>query len=44
MKEYQMSKQIYEAGFMSFIGIKFSHEYVNTQDGKIAADNLLNLN
>lgn len=42
MKEYQMAKQAYEAGFMSFIGMKFSHEYINTQDGRIAADNLLN--
>lgn len=41
MKEYQMAKQAYEAGFMSFIGMKFSHEYINTQDGRIAADNLL---
>ena len=39
-----MVKQTYEASFMSFIGMKFSHKYVNTQDDKIAADNLLNLN
>lgn len=41
MKEYQMAKQAYEAGFMSFLGMKFSHEYINTQDGRIAAENLL---
>ena len=26
---------------MSFIGLKFSQEYIQSQDGKIAADNLL---
>lgn len=41
MKEYQMAKQAYEAGFMSFLGMRFSHEYISTQDGRIAADNLL---
>lgn len=41
MPEYQRAKQTYEAGFMSFIGLKFSNEYVNTQEGKMAADNLL---
>lgn len=30
-----------EAGFMSFIGLKFSQEYVTSPDGKIAAENLL---
>lgn len=42
MREYQMAKQAYEAGFMSFLGMRFSQEYINTPDGKIAADNLLN--
>lgn len=39
--EYQMAKQAYEAGFMSFIGMKFSQEYVQSADGKVAAENLL---
>lgn len=43
LQEYQMAKQAYEAGFMSFIGLKFSQEYVQSQDGKIAADNLLSV-
>lgn len=42
MNEYQMAKSTYEAGFMSFLGNKFSQEFVNTPDGKIAAENLLN--
>lgn len=42
MQEYQMAKQTYEAGFMSFLGNKFSLEYVNSPDGKVAAENLLN--
>lgn len=41
MQEYQMAKQTYEAGFMSFLGSKFSQEFVTSPDGKIAADNLL---
>ena len=41
MQEYQMAKQTYEAGFMSFLGTKFSQEFVASPDGKIAADNLL---
>lgn len=40
--EYIMAKQTYEAGFMGFLGQKFSQEYVNTQEGKTAANNLLN--
>lgn len=40
-QEYQMAKQTYEAGFMSFLGTKFSAEYVNSPDGKVAAENLL---
>lgn len=43
LQEYQMAKQAYEAGFMSFIGLKFSQEYVQSPDGKIAADNLLSV-
>lgn len=27
-QEYQMAKQTYEAGFMSFLGTKFSAEYL----------------
>lgn len=41
MPEYQMAKQTYEAGFMSFLGTKFSQEFVSSADGKVAADNLL---
>lgn len=40
-QEYQMAKQTYEAGFMSFLGTKFSAEYVNSPDDKVAAENLL---
>lgn len=40
-QDYQMAKQAYEAGFMSFIGLKFSQEYVQSPDGKVAAENLL---
>lgn len=36
-----MAKQTYEAGFMAFLGTKFSSEYVNSPDGKVAAENLL---
>lgn len=39
--EYIMAKQTYEAGFMGFLGQKFSQEYVNTPEGKTAANNLL---
>ena len=41
MPEYQMAKQTYEAGFMSFLGTKFSQEFVSSADGRVAADNLL---
>lgn len=41
--EYIMAKQTYEAGFMGFLGSKFSQEYVNTPDGKTAATNLFNV-
>lgn len=41
-QEYQAAKQTYEAGFMSFLGNKFSQEYVSSADGKVAAENLLN--
>lgn len=30
-----------KAGFMAFLGTKFSSEYVNSPDGKVAAENLL---
>ena len=36
-----MAKQTYEADFMSFLGTKFSQEFVSSADGKVAADNLL---
>lgn len=37
----EKAKQTYEAGFMAFLGTKFSSEYVNSPDGKVAAENLL---
>mgnify|MGYP006882850610 FL=1 len=40
--DYQLAKQTYEAGFMTFLGNKFAGEYVSSPDGKIAAENLLN--
>lgn len=40
-QEYQMAKQTYEAGFMAFLGNKFSQEFVASPDGKVAAENLL---
>lgn len=40
--DYKMAKQTYEAGFMGFLGQKFSQEYVNTPEGKTSAVNLLN--
>ena len=40
--EYQMAKQTYEAGFMSYLGNKFGNEYAMSPEGKIAAENLLN--
>lgn len=36
-----MQQQTYEAGFMAFLGTKFSSEYVNSPDGKVAVENLL---
>jgi uncharacterized membrane-anchored protein YjiN (DUF445 family) len=39
--EYQMAKQTYEAGFMSYLGNKFGNEYASSPEGKIAAENLL---
>lgn len=41
--EYQKAKAEYEAGFMAFIGLKFSNEYVNTQEGRQSAEFLLNI-
>lgn len=41
-QEYVMAKQTYEAGFLAFLGQKFSQEYASTQEGKAAANNLLN--
>lgn len=40
MPEYQMAKQTYEAGFMSFLGTKFSQEFVSSADGFVV--NILN--
>lgn len=38
---YESKNYSYEAGFMAFLGTKFSSEYVNSPDGKVAAENLL---
>lgn len=32
-----MAKQTYEAGFMSFLGTKFSQEFVSSADGNLLA-------
>lgn len=40
--EYKLAKETYETSFMSFLGSKFSQEYVATPEGKMAAENLLN--
>ena len=40
-REYQLAKQAYEAGFLSYLGSRFAVEYVNTPEGKTAATNLL---
>lgn len=40
-QEYQSAKQAYEAGFMSFLGLRFSNDYVTSPEGKLAAENLL---
>lgn len=40
--EYQLAKEVYEASFMGFLSAKFSQEYINTPDGKVAAEGLLN--
>lgn len=40
--EYKLAKETYETGFMGYLSSKFSQEYINTPDGKLAAENLLN--
>ena len=40
-KEYQLAKQNYESGFLNYLGSKFANEYVNTPDGRNAANSLL---
>ena len=40
-KEYQLAKQIYDSGFLNYLGTKFANEYVNTPDGRNAANSLL---
>lgn len=40
-REYQLAKQAYEAGFLSYLGSRFAVEYVNTPEGKTATNNLL---
>ena len=40
-KEYQLAKQTYESGFLNYLGTKFANEYVNTPDGRNAANSLL---
>lgn len=37
----ESTSTIMETGFMSFLGTKFSQEFVSSADGKVAADNLL---
>jgi hypothetical protein len=39
--EYSEAKGSFEAGFMSFLGSKFSSEYVATPQGKVAGERLL---
>jgi hypothetical protein len=40
-QDYLMAKNLYETGLLNFISSKFSCEYVSTQGGKEAANNLL---
>ena len=40
-KDYQLAKQTYESGFLNYLGSKFATEYVNTPDGRNAANSLL---
>lgn len=40
--EYQLAKETYETGFLGFLSGKFSQDYINTPDGKLAAEGLLN--
>lgn len=39
--EYSEAKSSFESGFMSFLGSKFSSEYVATPQGKVAGERLL---
>ena len=40
MPEFTQAKQIYEAGFMDFLGTKYAGEYLTTPVGKQAIENL----
>lgn len=40
--EYQLAKETYEAGFMSYLAGIFSNDYIASPDGKLAAEGLLN--
>lgn len=41
--EYSEAKNIYESGFMNFLGNKFSNEYITTPEGRIAGERLLSV-
>lgn len=39
--EYTEAKNLFESGFMAFLGSKFSGEYILTPQGKVAGEKLL---
>lgn len=41
--EYSEAKNIYESGFMNFLGNKFSNEYITTPEGRMAGERLLSV-
>lgn len=41
--EYSEAKSNFESGFMSFLGSKFSAEYINTPQGRMAGEQLLSI-
>lgn len=41
--EYSEAKNVYESGFMNFLGNKFSNEYITTPEGRIAGERLLSV-
>lgn len=40
---YAEASKLYEEGFNSFLGAKFGNEYVETSNGRNAAENLINV-